>query len=269
MLSAHGWHEGTSPKASPERPRRPAAGAMAGGPPEEEGRGPAAADADDAGEPGPGPLGAAKRALAGLAGRLREAAAAAEGLEPVLAGFLAGAAISLALVVAMKELGPRGPGGTRRRKAPPQRTRQVLVKNGETLGDILVRYVGDYTEDNLNKVLALNAHVQPDLIQVGDLITVPDTRPEVPEGPAGPWRSRGAAADGEDPLAAFREEADDAELAAKEANVEGAGLLGRGGAAAPLKRVEDGRPPPPGNTKWRDGKPKKEKKEVTLLQDKW
>ena len=143
------------------------------------------------------------------------------------------------------------------------------MKNGETLGDILVRYVGDYTEDNLNKVLALNAHVQPDLIQVGDLITVPDTRPEVPEGPAGPWRSRGAAADGEDPLAAFREEEDGAELAAKEANVEGAGLLGRGGAAAPLKRVEDGRPPPPGKPKGRGGAPKKEKQEVTLLQDKW
>merc|ERR1712087_965798 len=60
----------------------------------------------------------------------------------------------------------------------------VFVEEDQTLGDILVKYVGDYTEENLKEVQRLNKGKLKnlDLINVGLELVVPDNR-EIAEAP--------------------------------------------------------------------------------------
>jgi len=54
---------------------------------------------------------------------------------------------------------------------------KVTVQEGETLGDIVVKYVGDYTEDNIKSIKKLNRKIKDiDLLQVGQEIEVYDNR---------------------------------------------------------------------------------------------
>eukprot|EP00213_Chloropicon_mariensis_P004816 CAMPEP_0197476798 /NCGR_PEP_ID=MMETSP1309-20131121/10389_1 /TAXON_ID=464262 /ORGANISM="Genus nov. species nov., Strain RCC998" /LENGTH=259 /DNA_ID=CAMNT_0043017347 /DNA_START=140 /DNA_END=919 /DNA_ORIENTATION=- len=61
---------------------------------------------------------------------------------------------------------------------------KVAVQEGETLGDIMVRYVGDYTDDNVKLLKRLNRSTlkDVDLLQPGQELIVPDNR-ELPEEP--------------------------------------------------------------------------------------
>ncbi|KAK3276158.1 hypothetical protein CYMTET_15753 [Cymbomonas tetramitiformis] len=90
---------------------------------------------------------------------------------------------------------------SRRRAKGAKILLEIVVKEGDTVGDIITQYVGDYTVDNLRKVTNLNKKTVPhlDFIRAGDVIVVPDNRrPELATAEADWWRRRARSGDIED-----------------------------------------------------------------------
>ena len=54
-------------------------------------------------------------------------------------------------------------------------TREVVVQPGDTVGDLIVRHVGDFTPTNLERIVQLNnsSVVDVDLLSPGQVVTVP------------------------------------------------------------------------------------------------
>jgi len=116
-----------------------------------------------------GPLNWLKRKVEGVRSR-----------NPELFSFVAGCAAGVVLIAGtaiMKHScaeSNSGGFGTRKKKVKKVK---VAVQEGETLGDILVKYVGDYTEENLNMIKKLNKDIKDmDFIQPGQEVTVVDLR---------------------------------------------------------------------------------------------
>lgn len=65
---------------------------------------------------------------------------------------------------------------TRRSSRSP--TIEVTLQEGQTLGDVVVKYVGNFTQENLDEVMKLNKGKLENLdcVLPGDTITVPDNR---------------------------------------------------------------------------------------------
>mmetsp|Transcript_19794 Transcript_19794/g.37771 ORF Transcript_19794/g.37771 Transcript_19794/m.37771 type:complete len:188 (+) Transcript_19794:298-861(+) len=74
-----------------------------------------------------------------------------------------------------------------------QRVITVVLQQGDTIGDLITKYVGDYTESNLELVHKLNKRTIPDidLLSPGVSLKIPDNRkPELATAEAEWWRLR-------------------------------------------------------------------------------
>merc|ERR1711977_246657 len=117
-----------------------------------------------------GPLGWIKKKVEGLKSRNPE-------LFSFVAGCAAGAVLIAGTAIVRHSCAESSGGSGTRKKQPKGPKVKVAIQEGETLGDILVKYVGDYTEDNLNMIKKLNKEIKDlDLIQPGQVIEVIDLR---------------------------------------------------------------------------------------------
>jgi hypothetical protein len=117
-----------------------------------------------------GPLGWIKKKVEGLKARNPE-------LFSFVAGCAAGAVLIAGTAIVRHSCAESSGGSGTRKKQSKGPKVKVAIQEGETLGDILVKYVGDYTEDNLNMIKKLNKDIKDlDLIQPGQVIEVIDLR---------------------------------------------------------------------------------------------
>ena len=99
-----------------------------------------------------------------------------EANRPLVVAFVGGAFTAGVVAVAGARLGPADgalAAGSGRRGGRSRRPKTITVelRENETLGDLVVRYVGDYTDTNVNRVLRLNKDIKdPGLLQPGQRI---------------------------------------------------------------------------------------------------
>lgn len=118
---------------------------------------------------GGGPLGWIKKKL----GSLKEANPA---LFSFVTGCAAGAVILVGTTLAKNNNLLPSSGCKKGKKKPSGPKIKITVKEDQTLGDILVKYVGDYTDANVKQLAKENKLSNVDLILPGQVLVVTDNR---------------------------------------------------------------------------------------------